>query len=74
MLLMFVVVERPMIAANLFVCLQAFVVEDNKQVILEGQLHVALQTIDKEACSLTQKEVNACNNCKHSNHHFVLTV
>uniref|UniRef100_A0A8C8KAE4 Trafficking protein particle complex 8 n=1 Tax=Oncorhynchus tshawytscha TaxID=74940 RepID=A0A8C8KAE4_ONCTS len=56
MLLMFVVVERSMIVANLFVCLQAFVVEDNKQVILEGQLHVALQTIDKEACSLTQKE------------------
>jgi len=32
-------------------------VEDNKQLILEGQLHVALQTIGKEACSLSQKEV-----------------
>lgn len=36
---------------------QAYVVEDNKQLILEGQLHVALQTIGKEACSLSQKEV-----------------
>uniref|UniRef100_A0A8C1RYJ8 Trafficking protein particle complex 8 n=1 Tax=Cyprinus carpio TaxID=7962 RepID=A0A8C1RYJ8_CYPCA len=35
---------------------QAYVVEDNKQLILEGQLHVALQTIGKEACSLSQKE------------------
>ncbi|CDQ61479.1 unnamed protein product [Oncorhynchus mykiss] len=59
---------------DIIILWKAFVVEDNKQVILEGQLHVALQTIDKEACSLTQKEVNACNNCKHSNHHFVLTV
>lgn len=32
--------------------------EDNKQLILEGQLHVALQTIGKEACSLAQKEVS----------------
>lgn len=31
-------------------------VEDNKQLILEGQLHVALQTIGKEASSLTAKE------------------
>uniref|UniRef100_A0A3B4XN31 Trafficking protein particle complex subunit 8 n=1 Tax=Seriola lalandi dorsalis TaxID=1841481 RepID=A0A3B4XN31_SERLL len=35
---------------------QAYVVEDNKQLILEGQLHVALQTIGKEATSLTPKE------------------
>ncbi|XP_060773598.1 trafficking protein particle complex subunit 8 isoform X2 [Neoarius graeffei] len=35
---------------------KAYVVEDNKQLILEGQLHVALQTIGKEACSLKQKE------------------
>uniref|UniRef100_A0AAX7TML4 Trafficking protein particle complex 8 n=1 Tax=Astatotilapia calliptera TaxID=8154 RepID=A0AAX7TML4_ASTCA len=34
----------------------AYVVEDNKQLILEGQLHVALQTIGKEATSLTAKE------------------
>lgn len=37
---------------------QAYVVEDNKQLILEGQLHVALQTIGKEATSLTPKEVS----------------
>ncbi|XP_010896143.2 trafficking protein particle complex subunit 8 isoform X2 [Esox lucius] len=41
---------------DIIVLWKAFVVEDNKQVILEGQLHVALQTIGKEACSLTQKE------------------
>uniref|UniRef100_A0A8C8IUC7 Trafficking protein particle complex 8 n=1 Tax=Oncorhynchus tshawytscha TaxID=74940 RepID=A0A8C8IUC7_ONCTS len=41
---------------DIIILWKAFVVEDNKQVILEGQLHVALQTIDKEACSLTQKE------------------
>lgn len=33
-------------------------VEDNKQLILEGQLHVTLQTIGKEASSLTPKEVS----------------
>lgn len=33
-------------------------VEDNKQLILEGQLHVALQTMGKEASSLTPKEVS----------------
>uniref|UniRef100_A0A671Y141 Trafficking protein particle complex subunit 8 n=1 Tax=Sparus aurata TaxID=8175 RepID=A0A671Y141_SPAAU len=38
------------------VSLQAYVVEDNKQLILEGQLHVALQTIGKEASSLTPRE------------------
>uniref|UniRef100_A0A4W5KU92 Trafficking protein particle complex subunit 8 n=1 Tax=Hucho hucho TaxID=62062 RepID=A0A4W5KU92_9TELE len=41
---------------DIIVLWKAYVVEDNKQVILEGQLHVALQTIGKEACSLTQKE------------------
>uniref|UniRef100_A0A4W5L065 Trafficking protein particle complex subunit 8 n=1 Tax=Hucho hucho TaxID=62062 RepID=A0A4W5L065_9TELE len=41
---------------DIIILWKAFVVEDNKQVILEGQLHVALQTIDKEACSMTQKE------------------
>ncbi|KAB5539779.1 hypothetical protein PHYPO_G00093090 [Pangasianodon hypophthalmus] len=41
---------------DIIVLWKAYVVEDNKQLILEGQLHVALQTIGKEACSLTQKE------------------
>lgn len=42
----------------MFCCfVQAYVVEDNKQLILEGQLHVALQTIGKEATSLKEKEV-----------------
>ncbi|XP_035270312.1 trafficking protein particle complex subunit 8 isoform X1 [Anguilla anguilla] len=41
---------------NVIVLWKAYVVEDNKQLILEGQLHVALQTIGKEVCSLTPKE------------------
>ncbi|KAM3876034.1 trafficking protein particle complex subunit 8 [Diretmus argenteus] len=41
---------------DIIVLWKAYVVEDNKQLILEGQLHVALQTIGKEACTLTQKE------------------
>uniref|UniRef100_A0A3Q1HHJ5 Trafficking protein particle complex 8 n=1 Tax=Anabas testudineus TaxID=64144 RepID=A0A3Q1HHJ5_ANATE len=41
---------------NLIVIWKAYVVEDNKQLILEGQLHVALQTIGKECSSLTLKE------------------
>ncbi|XP_073673155.1 trafficking protein particle complex subunit 8 isoform X3 [Garra rufa] len=41
---------------DIIVLWKAYVVEDNKQLILEGQLHVALQTIGKEACSLSQKE------------------
>ncbi|XP_067273219.1 trafficking protein particle complex subunit 8 isoform X2 [Pseudorasbora parva] len=41
---------------DVIVLWKAYVVEDNKQLILEGQLHVALQTIGKEACSLSQKE------------------
>ncbi|XP_072113969.1 trafficking protein particle complex subunit 8 isoform X1 [Mobula birostris] len=39
---------------NIIVLWKAYVVEDNKQLILEGQLHVALQSIGKEACSLPQ--------------------
>ncbi|MGH0149950.1 UNVERIFIED_CONTAM: hypothetical protein FKN15_016344 [Acipenser sinensis] len=41
---------------NIIVLWKAYVVEDNKQLILEGQLHVALQTIGKEAYSLSQKQ------------------
>ncbi|XP_057208656.1 trafficking protein particle complex subunit 8 isoform X5 [Triplophysa rosa] len=41
---------------DIIVLWKAYVVEDNKQLILEGQLHVALQTIGKEVCSLSQKE------------------
>uniref|UniRef100_A0A671Y281 Trafficking protein particle complex subunit 8 n=1 Tax=Sparus aurata TaxID=8175 RepID=A0A671Y281_SPAAU len=42
---------------NIIVIWKAYVVEDNKQLILEGQLHVALQTIGKEASSLTPREM-----------------
>ncbi len=45
------------VCACMCVCVQAYVVEDNKQLILEGQLHVALQTIGKEASSLIPREV-----------------
>lgn len=38
---------------------QAYVVEDNKQLILEGQHHVILRTIGKEAFSQSQKQVMA---------------
>lgn len=31
--------------------------EDNKQLILEGQHHVALNTVGKEAFSFPQKQV-----------------
>ncbi|XP_061634828.1 LOW QUALITY PROTEIN: trafficking protein particle complex subunit 8 [Phyllopteryx taeniolatus] len=41
---------------NIIVIWKAYVVEDNKQLILEGQLHVALQAIGKEATSLTPKQ------------------
>ncbi|KAF4099357.1 trafficking protein particle complex subunit 8 isoform X1 [Onychostoma macrolepis] len=44
------------IELDIIILWKAYVVEDNKQLILEGQLHVALQTIGKEACSLSQKE------------------
>ncbi|XP_048385356.1 trafficking protein particle complex subunit 8 isoform X2 [Stegostoma tigrinum] len=39
---------------NVIVLWKAYVVEDNKQLILEGQLHVALESIGKEASSLPQ--------------------
>ncbi|XP_054880101.1 trafficking protein particle complex subunit 8 isoform X2 [Poeciliopsis prolifica] len=41
---------------SIIVIWKAYVVEDNKQLVLEGQLHVALQTIGKEASSLIPKE------------------
>ncbi|XP_054646077.1 trafficking protein particle complex subunit 8 isoform X2 [Dunckerocampus dactyliophorus] len=41
---------------SIIVIWKAYVVEDNKQLILEGQLHVALQAVGKEATSLTPKE------------------
>nr|XP_046247122.1 trafficking protein particle complex subunit 8 isoform X2 [Scatophagus argus] len=41
---------------NIIVIWKAYVVEDNKQLILEGQLHVALHTIGKDASSLTPRE------------------
>ncbi|XP_068175680.1 trafficking protein particle complex subunit 8 isoform X2 [Antennarius striatus] len=41
---------------NIIVIWKAFVVEDNRQLILEGQLHVALQTIGKEASSLVPRQ------------------
>ncbi|XP_077391270.1 trafficking protein particle complex subunit 8 isoform X2 [Festucalex cinctus] len=41
---------------NIIVIWKAYVVEDNKQLILEGQLHVALQTLGEEATSLAPKQ------------------
>lgn len=41
---------------NIIVIWKAYVVEDNQQLILEGQLHVAMQNIGKEASSLTPRE------------------
>ncbi|XP_013872892.1 trafficking protein particle complex subunit 8 [Austrofundulus limnaeus] len=41
---------------NLIVIWKAYVIEDNRQLILEGQLHVALQTFGKETSSLVPKE------------------
>ncbi|XP_039610360.1 trafficking protein particle complex subunit 8 isoform X1 [Polypterus senegalus] len=41
---------------SIIVLWKAYVVEDNKQLILEGQLHVNLQAIGKEACSVYQKQ------------------
>ncbi|XP_067368417.1 trafficking protein particle complex subunit 8 isoform X2 [Channa argus] len=43
---------------NIIIIWKAYVVEDNKQLILEGQLHVALQTIGKEASSFTSKQAS----------------
>uniref|UniRef100_A0A674NE51 Trafficking protein particle complex subunit 8 n=1 Tax=Takifugu rubripes TaxID=31033 RepID=A0A674NE51_TAKRU len=42
---------------NIIIIWKAYVIEDNKQLILEGQLHVALQTIGKEATSLKTQEM-----------------
>ncbi|KAH0500280.1 Trafficking protein particle complex subunit 8 [Microtus ochrogaster] len=41
---------------NLVILWKAYVVEDNKQLILEGQHHVVLRTIGKEAFSQSQKQ------------------
>uniref|UniRef100_A0A8C2YA37 Trafficking protein particle complex subunit 8 n=1 Tax=Coturnix japonica TaxID=93934 RepID=A0A8C2YA37_COTJA len=41
---------------NIVVLWKAYVVEDNKQLILEGQHHIALNTIGKEAFSFPQKQ------------------
>ncbi|CAN9500793.1 unnamed protein product [Ophioblennius macclurei] len=41
---------------TIIVMWKAVVIEDNKEMILEGQLHVALQTIGKDAVSLAPKE------------------
>uniref|UniRef100_A0A3P9M7W7 Trafficking protein particle complex 8 n=1 Tax=Oryzias latipes TaxID=8090 RepID=A0A3P9M7W7_ORYLA len=50
---------------TIIVIWKAFVVEDSKQLILEGQLHVALQTIGKEATSLMPKEELPCSLTPH---------
>ncbi|XP_053101658.1 trafficking protein particle complex subunit 8 isoform X2 [Hemicordylus capensis] len=41
---------------NIIVLWKAYVVEDNKQLILEGQHHVVLHTVGKEAFSFPQKQ------------------
>ncbi|XP_061681125.1 trafficking protein particle complex subunit 8 isoform X2 [Syngnathoides biaculeatus] len=41
---------------NIIVIWKAYVVEDNKQLILEGQLHVALQAVGEEATSPAPKQ------------------
>ncbi|KAI1243358.1 hypothetical protein IHE44_0000953 [Lamprotornis superbus] len=41
---------------NIVVLWKAYVVEDSKQLILEGQHHVALNTVGKEAFSFPQKQ------------------
>lgn len=58
--------------------LQAFVLEDNVQVVLQGQLHVALQSLGEEAISLTPpKEVQYSStttshkHCVHTEHENV---
>lgn len=39
--------------------------EDNKQLILEGQHHVVVRTVGKEACSHSQKQVRtAVGSCR----------
>ncbi|XP_036275711.1 trafficking protein particle complex subunit 8 isoform X5 [Pipistrellus kuhlii] len=41
---------------NVVILWKAYVVEDSKQLILEGQHHVVLHTVGKEACSYPQKQ------------------
>nr|XP_056710150.1 trafficking protein particle complex subunit 8 isoform X6 [Euleptes europaea] len=41
---------------NIIVLWKAYVIEDNKQLILEGQHHVMLHTVGKEAFSFPQKQ------------------
>lgn len=41
---------------SIVVLWKAYVVEDNKQLILEGQHHVVVRTVGKEACSHSQKQ------------------
>ncbi|XP_048696492.1 trafficking protein particle complex subunit 8 isoform X4 [Caretta caretta] len=41
---------------NIVVLWKAYVVEDNKQLILEGQHHILLHTVGKEAYSFPQKQ------------------
>ncbi|XP_037837247.1 trafficking protein particle complex subunit 8 isoform X2 [Kryptolebias marmoratus] len=41
---------------NIIVIWKAYMIEDNRQLILEGQLHVGLQTFGKETSSLVPKE------------------
>ncbi|XP_077208643.1 trafficking protein particle complex subunit 8 isoform X6 [Paroedura picta] len=41
---------------NIIVLWKAYVIEDNKQLILEGQHHVVLHTVGKEAFSFPQKQ------------------
>nr|XP_033789658.1 trafficking protein particle complex subunit 8 isoform X2 [Geotrypetes seraphini] len=44
------------VSLNIIVLWKAYVVEDNKQLILEGQHHVMLHRIGKEALSFPQKQ------------------
>ncbi|KAM9307992.1 trafficking protein particle complex subunit 8 [Gastrophryne carolinensis] len=44
------------IGLSLIVLWKAYVIEDNKQLILEGQHHVTLQTVGAEALSFPQKQ------------------
>uniref|UniRef100_A0A674ID51 Trafficking protein particle complex subunit 8 n=1 Tax=Terrapene triunguis TaxID=2587831 RepID=A0A674ID51_9SAUR len=63
---------------NIVVLWKAYVVEDNKQLILEGQHHVVLHTVGKEAFSFPQKQVililfspngSSCTHPPHSHLH-----
>ncbi|XP_061153896.1 trafficking protein particle complex subunit 8-like isoform X6 [Syngnathus typhle] len=51
-----VVNECDRLDLNIIVIWKAYVVEDSKQLILEGQLHVALQAVGEEATSLAPKQ------------------